>query len=655
MQKYTREQYLQMIPQSAVKQCFIDAPGFNAAWDYCVTSEGKHYIPCCAEGTFPEYVKLYEYLPDTNEMKLLFDLENSITVYPRTIRPSKFHTSINPMPDGKLIMTTHTTASAPGHPCWMPEAYYTHMWEGYMGSNVIVYDPETGKVEDFGIPVPRDSVYGAKYIASINALFFITYNRGHAYLFSLDDRSVIDFGQCTELGTYHLHEASDGNIYFSTRSGDLWRFNVQTKKAEYTGVEIPREDTTVCRTNNVFAYSVNGADGRIYFVTHTGRHFFAYDPKDNSLEKLAFIVPAGMREDYPDSKAFGMVFDEYGKLWYTVHTNKIHLCSIDIENPEAEPHGFGLVGTEKRCHDCVENIFIRDDILYMSDANHGPDAPGVVSVDLRKVRRYADTPGIICQDEIAYITRNNELRNKDLYNGNLEKDSKRIADFYDQERRDAEYISQNPFSFGKGEKYVCKLWKKVGPEGSQVYKVSYDEDGNVIAFTEGGKRVVSKNGEIIKIDNCEKIIKEAELTFDDYILPAHPGRQYLAKASAYGKLSDGSFVVGTKDGMLALIKNGKVFSLGAVCNDGAVHDIAVTPDGKRAFGVAGDRDSLGVVFSFDTENGVEIGGRIYFTSGASRERTGVSSEPCCIAASPDGKRVAIGVRDNLGCVYEFEI
>ena len=96
MQKYTREQYLQMIPQSAVKQCFIDAPGFNAAWDYCVTEEGKHYIPCCAEGTFPEYVKLYEYLPDTNEMKMLFDLENTITVYPRTIRPSKFHTSINP-------------------------------------------------------------------------------------------------------------------------------------------------------------------------------------------------------------------------------------------------------------------------------------------------------------------------------------------------------------------------------------------------------------------------------------------------------------------------------------------------------------------------------------------------------------------------------
>lgn len=107
--------------------------------------------------------------------------------------------------------------------------------------------------------------------------------------------------------------------------------------------------------------------------------------------------------------------------------------------------------------------------------------------------------------------------------------------------------------------------------------------------------------------------------------------------------------------MLALINEDKVFSLGAVCNDGAIHDITVTPNGKKAFGVAGDRDSLGVVFSFDIELGVEIHGCISFSNGSSPEKTGVSCEPCCVSVSPDGKRVAIGVRDNLGCVYEFEI
>ncbi len=657
MERFTREQYLQMVPQSAVRQCFMDEPGYNAAWDYHVTPEGRHFIPCCAEGTFPEYVKLYEYLPDTNEMKLCFNLENTITVYPRTIRPSKFHTSINSMPDGKLIMTTHTTASAPTHPFWMPEAYYTHLWEGFMGSNVLIYDPDTGKVEDLGIPVPRDSIYGAKYIAEINCLFFITYTRGHAYLFHLDDRSVTDFGQCTEFGSYFIQKASDGNYYFSTRSGELWRFNVAAMKPEYTGIEIPRADTAPCRARNVMAYAANGADGRMYFVTHLGQNFFAYDPATNTLETMAPTVPEGMREDYPSGMVFGMVFDRYGKLWYASHTNKLHLCSIDVTDPNAKPDSYGLIGTEKRCHDCIENIFIRDDVLYLSDANHGPDAPGIVSVDLEQIRKHAKDPRILCMDELLYVTRKNEFENADLYKGDLAKDATRIIAFNDQTTQDSLCLQANPYCFGTGKKYVCKLWKKVGVAGSQVYQVSHDADGNVLAYMENGKCATVKDGEILKIEDCAKPCRRDAnaASFDGYVLPAHPGRQYLAVATASAALYDGSVLVGTKDGMLAIVKNGKVFSLGAVCNDGAVHAMAATPDGKRIFGVAGDPDSLGVVFSYDVECGVNIGGCVYFFNGDSRERTGVSCEPCCVAVSPNGKRLAIGVRDQLGCVYEFEI
>lgn len=658
MKKYTPEQYMRMVPQSAVKQCFIDAPGFNAAWDYCVTPEGRHFIPCCAEGTFPEYVKLYEYLPETNEMKLCFDLEGTIVVYPRTIRPSKFHTSINPMPDGKLIMTTHTTASAPSHPCWLPEGYYTHMWEGFMGSNVLIYDPDTGKVEDLGIPVPRDTIYGAKYIPEKNCLFFFTYIRGHAYLFDLNDRSVTDFGQCSEFGSYLLKKASDGNIYFTTRSGDMWRFNLATMKPEYTGVQTPREDTPACRARNVMTYAATGPDGRLYYVTHLGRRFFVYDPKTNTLETLGYTVPEEMREDYPDAMVFGLAFDEYGKLWYTCSTNALHLCRIDIMDPEAEPECFGLVGTEKRGHSCVENIFLRDDILYMSDANHGPDAPGIVSVDLGQIRRQTEEPRIICQDVLYYLPEK-AAKFAHLYRGDIQADAKWLLDYKAQEQRDGKNIRANPFGFGTGEKYVCKLWKKFGTAQSQVYAVAYDDNGNVRAYidAEGGTCVTVKDGEILAVEKGrvpEKDAAAVEAQFAQYRLPAHPGRQYLARASACAELADGTMLVGTRDGMLAAVRNGKVFSYGAVCNDGPVHDLAVSPDG-RAFGVAGDPESLGVVFTVDPQTGVELGGSVYFTDGSSRERTGVSCEPCCIAVSPDGKRVAIGVRDNLGCVYEFEV
>ena len=672
MKKYTSEQCLQMIPQEAIKQCFIDAPGYNAAWDYCITPEGRHFISCCAEGTFPEYVKLYEYFPDRNEMKLCFDVEKSLVVYPRTIRPSKVHTSMNVMPDGRLIMATHTTASAPNHPCWMPEAYYTHMWEGFMGSNIIVYDPDTGKVEDLGIPVPRDTIYGAKYIAGHDCLFFSTYMRGHTYRFDLKDRSVTDYGQCTEFGVYNLAKASDGNLYFTTRSGALWRFDTKILKPEYTGVEIPEDDTKVrvrnmpnCgRNRNVMAYSANGRDGRLYFTVHVGNRFFAYDPETNKLEKLGYTIPEGLRELTPYAMVSGMAFDAYGMLWYTCgagHTG-LHLCRIAIMDPKAEPEDFGLIGTERRVQVAVENLLIRGEILYMSDTNHSADTPGVVAVDLNLVREKAQESKILCQDPVLYIDeRNQKPKNESLYRGNLARDSSHFKDFLNQCARDGRYITENPLCFGKGERYVCKLWKKFGAGSSAVSSVSYDKDGNVLTYLDraGGICVTVRDGEILKWEKQsavkEKDTEAIENRFKKYHLPAHPGRQYLALATAFAELADGSVLVGTKDGMAAIVKNEKVFRLGAVCNDGAVHDIAASPDGKKAFGVAGDPDSLGVIFSFHLEKGLELEGCIRFEDGAGKESVGVSCEPCCIAVSPDGKRVAIGVRDHLGCVYEFEI
>ena len=219
MENYSLEKALELIPQSAIKQCYItDSPGHNAAWDYHITPSGRHFIPCCAEGSFAEYVRLYEYYPKTNTVEKKFNLDDRIVVYPRTIRPSKFHTCMCSMPNGKIIAATHTTAAAPTHKEWMPEAYYGHMWEGYMGSNVLIYDPKTNEVEDLGIPVARESIYGAKYIPEHNCLFFITYYRGHLFRFDLDTRNVTDYGQCTEFGCYLLADGTDGNIYFSSRT-----------------------------------------------------------------------------------------------------------------------------------------------------------------------------------------------------------------------------------------------------------------------------------------------------------------------------------------------------------------------------------------------------------------------------------------------------
>lgn len=667
MKTYTMKEVLSLVPQSAIKQCYItDAPGYNAVWDYHITKSGRHFIPCCAEGTFPEYVRLYEYYPETNTIELKFRLNDKITVYPRTIRPSKFHTSMNDLPDGRMIMATHTTASAPTHHCWMPEAYYNHMFEGFPGSNIIIYNPDTNEVEDLGIPVPRDSIYGAKYIEKHNCLIFITYYRGHCYRFNLDDRSLVDYGQVTEFGSYYITEGADGNLYFSTRSGELWRYNTEKMQPEYTGVEIPREDNDASRARNVMAYSANGPDGKMYFCTHLGRYFYSYTPKTNEIERLCKTAAPGLLGLSDGiNMVFGMQFDDNGKLWYSSSSNLskmgLRLLCVDITKPNAEPEDFGMLGTPDRAHTVFEGVYLRNGKLYMPDAN-GPYSPGVGVIDLKKVVEDKNTERVICQDPYLYV-KGDSTQHTEYYCGKTPLDPKALV-ITDEltGRQVAEYSNGNPYSFLREKPhFVAKLWKRFGAgEASAVKGIDFDENGNVLAYinANGGTCVTLSEGEIIssKPSVYKKQRENIAEKFAEYKLPAHPGRQFLAVANACVTLADGSELVGTKDGMLALVKNGKVFSLGAVSNDGAIHDMAVSPDGRKAVGVAGDADGLGMVFLYDIDGGIVESGFTYYGGGCgSREKCGVSCVPRCVAFSKDGKRVAIGVQDNLGCVYEYII
>jgi hypothetical protein len=193
-----------------------------------------------------------------------------------------------------------------------------------------------------------------------------------------------------------------------------------------------------------------------------------------------------------------------------------------------------------------------------------------------------------------------------------------------------------------------------------VHSIAYDPAGNVKAYiaANGGTCVTIRDGKVLGCSPSALPEKDPEAIakrFEHLTLPCHPGRQYLAVASACAELGDGSILVGTKDGMAALVRGDKVFNLGSIVNGGAVHDIAVSADGTFAYGVAGDPDSLGMVFSYSAESGITLEGYLHYNQYEADKMFGVSCEPCSVAISPDGTRVAVGVRDQLGCVYEVEI
>ena len=130
------------------------------------------------------------------------------------------------------------------------------------------------------------------------------------------------------------------------------------------------------------------------------------------------------------------------------------------------------------------------------------------------------------------------------------------------------------------------------------------------------------------------------------------GRQYLAKANASVKMDDGSIIVGTKDMMLAKIKEGKVKSLGAVTPCGSVNSLVRA--GKYVYGVAGYEKGACNMFRYDDECGIEQLGYVP-KAFAPNGRNVCIFNATTMEISPDGNYLAIGGVDELSGVIVLKL
>ena len=689
-----KEELHLMIPQKGVRHSiFPKEVKHNAIWDYAVSPEGRHFFSVCAEGNFSQYAHLYEYMPDTGEMNLQFKLDETAVTHPRAIRPSKFHSSFSFMRDGRMIFNTHTTATAPNHPVWHPLAYYNHMWEGYPGANILIFDPETGKVDDLGIPIPRVSIYGSVFEKTSNALYLGCYTKGHVYKFDPVTKNVKDYGQVTEIASFRYIVGPDNNVYFSSKTGKLLRVNTELDKIDELGIQFPLyKDLPGTLTHNQMLFGAIGPDNKLYISAAYGSELLRYDFASNKLESIGEFAPAAYIEMYPDRKqrsgevAVGLSFDEYGVLWYSYHCMGGNcLTSWDVLKG-GSPQNHGILGTPGRIVGYMSEMHIKDGVLYAADSNHAYDPPGILSVDLKAIREGAK-PLEVCRDPY-YVMKYKDLIDK--YDGDIAVDAEPYYNMWgEMGEAYGKFMKDNPVVFTTEKHYLTKIWNHLPTEESSVYAVWYDDQDNVHAVCGKNRcvkdindnepsakmnnikgdrnmhRVILKEGNLISIDKDNTQIPEmqwdekAEELFKDVKLPANPGRRFLSKATAYAELSDGRYLVGTFDGMLAIVTlNGaetKVFSLGPCAPHGPVHQIVSTSDKKLAYGVAGDYNDLGTVFSYDDENGLTIYGRVYTNHPKSIGGLGASCEPCCIALSKDDTKLVIGARDRLGSVYEYDL
>ena len=668
---------LQMVPQTGAKLCEVtDQPRHISCWDYAISPTGEHYFSVCAEGTTSDYARLYRYFPDTNEVKCCFRLEDETIVYPEAIRPSKVHSSLCFLPDGRVMMATHTTAAAPQHPRWMPFAYYPDIWEGFPGSNLLIYNPETGYVENLGIPVPHESIYGGTYEPTTDSFYFSGYHRGHIYRYDLQTRRVTDFGQATEFGTWRYIPCCDGNLYTTTATGRLVRINIKEQRIEDVAFDFPiHEPLLATGSNNKVMHYAPSPRG-FYFTALSCQQLMHYDAGLRRVELLGNFVPEEIRDAFPRVRCMGMAADDTGRLWLleTVMDAGQMLVSITVDEDGLHRRIHGMMGAPQRMLGSSFNCFIRDGVLYASDTNRGECQPAVFQVPLETL--LSGEPGPYTTDVNVYLRyKDGEDRYRRILGRELVQDAQDVLTVMAENSakpRDPAFVAtmpryfrENPNAPYNGDSavnatalpskscWVCKLWKDYGK--LDIEAVGFDSD-NTVWVQAGERRLLLKNGLVVAEEAAQPLPENAALAAVQKLsMPYQAERRHLTGATAACELSDGRILTGTADGMLAMIRGSRVFSMGSVGLGYTVHQIAAFPCGKRALGVAGRANDLGMVFTYDDELGLILHGRIFFQDINSPGVLGVSHQPHRVAVSPDGKYAAIAVDDRMSCVYMFEL
>lgn len=659
------EEY-RVMNQTGVRQ-FVFPLDFthNAIWDSAVSPDGKLFFALGSEIFNSNYARLCEYDYGTNQVTTHFAVEDVILPYDRAIRASKMHTSICFIDEDNLIMTTHTTDKSPLHPTWMPYQYHGHLWEGFQGSNLLTYNRRTRRAENLGVIMPHESTYGSCYDAAHRAMYSLGFFKGHLYRYSLDEKRVKDLGQASEAFSFRLVPGPDGNLYSCTRSGWLFKVDTDRQKIVDMNYRFPHYSATYPRQFTNISVGRVGPDGRLYFAVMYDSHIYALDTSTGRVECVGPHLPGGCRDFIRGENRcgiFGMDFDSAGNLWIAM-TSKCDetpepeqgypsgLLRWDVQR-DPEPEYVGLIGTPSRGGAWLSEVGVsKDDILFAVGSNHSLDGPDITAVDLKQ-----------------YDPHRAELCAKPFTDGFYKTDDPRYLQSAGVLHRLEVIGEENPFQF-EAEVIAppVRLWRAYDSDAMEESGVAYlawAPDGTLWARTAAETPMAAEiaGGELKslrplgEVDPAVRALlaPEAVRVPEGVKLPHVPGRQYKAGDYLALPISGGRLLAGTCDGLMAVVRGGDVFSLGMVAENGPVRAMTANADGTLVYGVAGDDEDLGTVFSYDDRRGLVRLGMVN-TELPQYGDTAYMTRLTACALSPDGRTLAVGCAGRLGTVVLFAV
>jgi len=260
---------------------FSAYPNQNAIWDMTADPAGRVYIGLCNEGEPGHAAKLLSYEIARRQVEECFDVAEAThdPSWLGHIPQSKFHTALHVGRDGRLYGPTHTTAPAFNRPIWDIEQAFDERDIAYPGSHYLIYDPRTCALQDLGIPVPYDPIYGGIYDDQRGVHYLLTYLRGRLYAFEPAAWRVRDLGRVNNFGQCILFKDRHGRVFGVESSGHLWRYDPDRDKVETLNAVMPRPAERA-RLLTALTDGMWGPDGKYYSSALYEGRLWRYDPDD---------------------------------------------------------------------------------------------------------------------------------------------------------------------------------------------------------------------------------------------------------------------------------------------------------------------------------------------------------------------------------------
>ncbi len=331
---------------------FEEWEGSDSIWgDLCVARDGRVYVGVSNHLAEGGNAALYQYDPDADRLRVVADIAQVIGQHPGTrgVAQGKIHTRVAEGQDGRIYGGT------------MMGGHYTHRVatydypRSYPGGHLWVYDPQSGKTSNLGIPVAREAIYSVAPDTERGKVYGITFHHRLFFIYDLASGSV-DIKGTVGVGE-DVYVDKGGTVYTNGPWGNVVRYDPEIGELVDLPIFFPRNPDGTPGTNGPNMADL-GSDGGIYSITYWGR-IFKFDPHAGEygrIHSLGFVLGDGTERVYTPNLTLSK--DE-GTLYYlagchgaylTEDRSGVHFVEMDAATGKRTDHG--LVVTEPQVTGC---------------------------------------------------------------------------------------------------------------------------------------------------------------------------------------------------------------------------------------------------------------------------------------------------------------